>query len=159
MVYSRQAGAETPLERIELGALLTGIVETYPQFSSAEVMLAGEIPAVSGNAAPLAQCFSNLFDNGIKFVAPGVRPQINVWAETTDSRVRVFVADNGIGIPPSQWDKIFGIFYRINQSHAGTGIGLSVVKKAVERMGGSISLRSEVGQGSTFCVELQRAQP
>jgi signal transduction histidine kinase len=80
-----------------------------------------------------------------------------VWTEPWDHHVRLFVQDNGIGIVPDQREKIFGIFQQVNKSYEGTGIGLAIVKKAVERMGGTVGLNSAPGQGSTFWIELRRA--
>ena len=160
LMFSRISRAETPLEWVDLHALLAGILESYPQFdsASADVKIIGKISPVRGNRGALSQCLSNLIDNGIKFAAPGTRPEVTVWAEAQGPRVRIFIKDNGIGIAAGQLEKIFGIFYRIDQTKAGTGIGLSVVKKAVERMGGSVGVASEVGKGSTFYLDLERAE-
>jgi signal transduction histidine kinase len=70
--------------------------------------------------------------------------------------MRLFFKDNGLGIPPAAHQKIFGIFERVSNNYEGTGIGLSIVKKGIERMGGSVGLESEPGKGSTFWLELQR---
>jgi signal transduction histidine kinase len=93
--------------------------------------------------------------NAVKFVSTGKRPQVEVWAEPRADRVRFFVRDNGIGIALDQHEKIFAIFQQVNKDFEGTGIGLSIVKKAVERMGGSIGIDSELGQGSTFWIDLR----
>ena len=75
--------------------------------------------------------------------------------------MRVFVKDNGIGIPEEYHDRIFGIFERLHseQSYSGTGIGLAIVSKAVERMNGTVGFESEPGKGSTFWVDLRLAEP
>ena len=67
--------------------------------------------------------------------------------------------DNGIGIAPDQFEKIFAIFQRVNKGYEGTGIGLAIVKKAIERMGGRVGLVSEPGAGSTFWIELKAVPP
>jgi signal transduction histidine kinase len=113
---------------------------------------------VLANEAALTQCFSNLIGNAIKFVRPGEIPRVQIWAETRGDRVRVFVRDNGIGIEKEAHEKIFHIFYQLNRSFDGTGIGLSIVRKAAERMGGSVGLESEPGRGSTFHLELNLAK-
>ncbi len=103
------------------------------------------------------QIFSNIIGNGVKFVAEGIKPRLRIWAEQDLTQVRLSVEDNGIGIAADQQEKIFGIFQQVNRSFEGTGIGLAIVKKAVERLGGRVGLQSEPGRGSTFWVELQLA--
>lgn len=73
--------------------------------------------------------------------------------------MRIWVEDNGIGISPQNYERIFGLFQRLNKSFEGTGIGLSIVSRAVERMGGAVGLLSEEGAGSKFWVELKEAEP
>jgi signal transduction histidine kinase len=159
LVYSRISRNEIPLERVELGAFLTGILESYPQFSSAnaDFEVVPPLAAVAANSAALTQCVSNLLGNAIKFVRPGVKPVIKIWTETHAARVRLFVRDNGLGIDPAVQEKIFGIFYQVDARRGGTGIGLSVVRKAAERMGGTVGVESSPGGGSTFWIELVRA--
>ncbi len=161
LVYSRVAREEMPFERIELGSFIVGILESYPQFDSDHAKIEVSVPlaAVRANPAALTQCVSNLIGNAIKFVAPGVKPHIRIWTELgADSRVRLFIRDNGIGIPEKAQKKIFGIFNQLDSSRGGTGIGLAVVRKAAERQGGSISVESEPGKGSTFRLELNSAR-
>jgi len=161
LVYSRLARTEMPTERIELGSFVAGIVESYPQFDAAHARIEIAVPlaAVRANPAALTQCVSNLLDNAIKFVAPGVQPHVRVWTETSPGGpVQLFIRDNAVGISESLVKKIFGTFYQIDPSRGGTGIGLAVVRKAAERMGGSVSVVSEQGKGSTFRLELKPAR-
>jgi PAS domain S-box-containing protein len=157
--YSRMARGEAPREVVDVEELLRGIIETYPMFApdKAEIVLDGPFPVVCGNEAMLMQIFSNLFGNAVKFVTPGVKPRIRVRAEVFPDRVRFFVEDNGIGIPANQHEKIFGIFQKLSRDFDGTGIGLAIVKKAVERMDGRVGVESEPGRGSTFWIEMPRA--
>jgi signal transduction histidine kinase len=103
------------------------------------------------------QILTNLFTNGVKFVAPGVQPRIQVRTERRDGRIRLWVEDNGIGIAPEHHKRIFTMFERLHttRDYPGTGIGLTIVKRAVERMGGSVGLESTAGRGSRFWVELK----
>ncbi len=159
LTYSRAVRGDSSLERIQLEPLLRSIVETYPMFvpQKADVVLQGSFPAVLGNEAMLTQIFSNLLGNAVKFVGPNVKPRIRVWVEPVGGRIRLFFRDNGIGIEPEKHRDIFRIFEQADRSYGGTGIGLSIVKKAVERMGGDVGVSSEPGRGSTFWIDLQQA--
>ena len=104
--------------------------------------------------------FNNLLSNAIKFSRPDVPSKVRVWADKSslpnESFVKVFFQDNGIGIARENLHKIFGAFQRLHPSekYPGTGIGLAIVRKGIERMGGSVGLESEPGKGSTFWIEL-----
>lgn len=159
--YSRVVRGEWPLEAVDLAQLLQGIADTYPSLApeKADILLEDSIPPVLGSEAMLMQVFSNLLGNAVKFVPAGTRPTIRVWAEPRGDRVRIFVKDNGIGIAPEEHQKIFGIFHQATKGYEGTGIGLAIVKKAAERMNGTVGLESRVGEGTTFWVEFQRVTP
>jgi len=155
--YSKIIRGSFPMERVDIQGLLSDIIESYPNLSqdNATVVLEDGLPIVRGNRASLVQCFSNILGNAVKFVSPGTKPQIRVWAERHDSSIRILIKDNGIGIAPDQHDKIFSIFEQVNKNYSGTGIGLAIVKKAVERMGGKVGLISSLETGSTFWIELK----
>ncbi len=159
--YGRIARADVSLAPVDAGTLLRGMLETYPTFQPphADVELTGNIPRVLANEAALTQCLSNLLGNAVKFVAPGVTPRVRVWAEPRDLRVRLFFQDNGIGIEKEAHEKIFEMFQRLSKRYDGTGVGLTIVKKAVEKMGGKVGLESEPDKGSTFWIELLAATP
>jgi len=110
------------------------------------------LPTVSGDPTQLTQIFQNLFSNAIKFRRPEEAPRIHVSAARQDSAWRFSVRDNGIGIEPRYFDRIFIIFQRLHgrEDYPGTGIGLAVCKKIVERHGGRIWVDSEPGKGTTF---------
>lgn len=121
------------------------------------------LPDVLAHPTLLAQVVNNLLTNAVKFVTPGVAPAIKVWAErclTPQSMVRLSIQDNGIGIAPDDQERIFRLFERgyVQHRYAGTGIGLAIVRKGVERMGGHIGLESTVGVGSRFWVELPESE-
>lgn len=155
--YSQVVSADLILEPVDLEKLIQGIVESYPNLQPphSEVTLKGRFTTVLGNQAALTQCFSNLLGNAVKFVAPDVNPQVCVWSEPRPGFLRVLIQDNGIGIPDHAHDRIFTIFQRLSRSYEGTGIGLAIVKKAIERMGGSVGFDSEPGKGTTFWLDLQ----
>jgi signal transduction histidine kinase len=113
-----------------------------------------------GNEALLAQCVSNLLSNGAKFVSPGTTPRLEVSAEAIKKdSIRVWFKDNGIGVAPENHDRIFGLFERIHPvgEYEGTGIGLTIVRKAIERMGAQVGFDSKPGHGSNFWILLKKA--
>lgn len=114
---------------------------------------------VLANPASLHLVLTNLLSNALKFVAPGVQPRVRVWTELSAQYIRLWVEDNGIGIPPEHMDRIFGIFQRLHprDKYPGTGMGLAIVKRAAERMGGRAGVESIPGQGSRFWVDLKPA--
>jgi signal transduction histidine kinase len=104
----------------------------------------------------MTQVVSNLVGNAIKFCSPEVSPRITIWTEARGETVRIWVEDNGIGIKPEHQERIWGMFERIHPQnrYEGTGIGLAIVRKAVEKMDGSVGLESDGVRGSKFWVEL-----
>ena len=118
------------------------------------------LPTVRADEMQLIQLFQNLVGNAIKYQSPGV-PQVQISAAKNGEKKWLFsVQDNGLGIDPQYFEKIFGMFQRLHkrQEFAGTGIGLAICKKIVERHGGSISVESQPGQGSTFRFTLEGSE-
>jgi PAS domain S-box-containing protein len=156
--YTRILHLQMPVEAVDLGRLIRGLIESYPNLhpDTAEICLEEPLPVVLGSESLLTQCFSNLLGNAVKFVAPGARPCIRVRAEPArDQSVRIWVEDNGIGIPDGVNDRLFGMFQRFNTDFEGTGIGLAIVRKVTEQMGGTVGVESELGRGSRFWVQLR----
>ena len=119
-------------------------------------MLERPLPRVLGNAAVLSQVFHNLLGNAVKFTRPDEPPRVRCRAESVEGRVRLVFEDNGIGIEARYLDKIFRPFEKLHppSRYAGTGIGLAIVQRGVERMGGRVGVESTLGRGSTFWIEL-----
>ena len=110
------------------------------------------LPMVLADGIQLVQLFQNLIGNGIKYQRAGV-PRVHVAVSWNSRNKWIFaVKDNGIGIEPQYVERIFGMFQRLHkrEEFAGTGIGLAIAKKIIERHGGSISVESQPGEGSTF---------
>jgi signal transduction histidine kinase len=161
LTYSRLLRSEIVLQPINLHDLVPSIIATYPQLHSheAEIAIEGTLPIVLANEAGLTQCVSNLLSNAVKFATPGGATRIRVYADEIEGDSRVWIEDNGIGIDPRDQERIWNIFTRIGRAkdYDGTGIGLAIVRKAVERMNGTIGLESALGQGSRFWFRLRRA--
>jgi PAS domain S-box-containing protein len=159
--YSKVVKTELKLEPVAVQKLVEEIIESYPalQSATAQVTIVKPLPAVMANQAALTQCISNLLGNAVKFVAPGSVPQIRIWAEHREGWIRLWFEDRGIGIEKEAHDRIFQMFQRLHRpdKYEGTGIGLAIVRKAVERMGGNVGVESEPGQGSRFWLELKPA--
>jgi PAS domain S-box-containing protein len=157
--YSRVAHADLPLKTVDTARLLREILESYPNFQlpQAVIVVEEKLPPVLGNEAALTQCISNLLGNAVKFVPAGTQPRVRIFFSQDDSHVHLSFQDNGIGIEPDAQKRIFQLFQRHDRKYEGTGLGLAIVKKGVERMGGSVTLTSKSGQGSTFCLHLRRA--
>jgi PAS domain S-box-containing protein len=161
LTYSQISKGDVPMTPIDLERLMHDLLERYPHFSSdmARIEIASGLPRVRGNEALLTQCFSNLIGNAIKFVPVGRQPHVRIHAETRGNRVVVWVEDNGIGIAAENRERIFGIFERLHSAgtYEGTGIGLSIVRRTLDKMDGRAGVESDPGQGSRFWVELNVA--
>jgi len=159
--YTRVLHTRPSMESVDLDHLVRDIIDTLPngQPLKPEFEIRGPLPQVLGNPALLGQCVSNLLSNGAKFVAPGTTPRIEVSAETSpDDSLRVWFKDNGIGIAPEDQHRIFRLFERIHPvaQYEGTGIGLTIVRKAIERMGAQVGCESALGKGSSFWIQLKK---
>lgn len=118
------------------------------------------LPTVLADATQMEQLFQNLLANALKYRRPEVAPQVEVEAEDVPDApdlACVAVRDNGMGIPARDHERIFLMFQRLRGDVEGTGIGLAVCRRVVERHGGEIRVQSEDGQGSIFRVLLPRA--
>lgn len=162
LVYTRVARGTVNLKVVDVERLLRQIIVERPELQSpqAEIRIETPLEPVIGHEAHLTQCITNLLGNAVKFVAPGVQPHVRVRTEPRNGWVRLWFEDNGIGIPKEAQERIFGIFQRVHDEKAypGTGIGLAIVRKAAERMGGTAGVESEPGKGSRFWVELARGK-
>jgi signal transduction histidine kinase len=160
---SRMARIDMRLEPVDMEKLFRGVLDVYPNLQPphAEIRIESPLPPVLGNEAALTQSISNLLGNAVKFVAPDVLPQVRVWAQEKGDCIRFYFQDNGIGIAPDHQERIFNMFERLHSTtdYPGTGIGLAIVRKSVELMGGKAGVESEPGKGSTFWLELNRATP
>jgi PAS domain S-box-containing protein len=156
--YSKIVRGRLEVGPVDVGKLIREIITWYPSFHNgqADIRIEAPLPGMLANEAALTQVVSNLLDNAIKFVAPEIRPRVRVRAEQHAGTVRLWFEDNGIGIDRSAQARLFTIFGRLNspEHYEGTGIGLAIVRKSVERMGGGVGVESEPGSGSRFWIQL-----
>ena len=162
LLDTRVLHSEIKTETVDLDRLVRQVIELYPQLHAdrADIVIEGVLPRVLGNEASLAQCVSNLLTNAVKFVAPTTRPRVRIGAETMETDLRLWVEDNGIGIEPRYRERIFKMFERVphEAGYEDTGIGLAMVRKAVERMGGRIGIEGVPGEGSKFWIQLGKGK-
>lgn len=163
LAHSRLGREEISLSRVPLEEVVREVLDLLGaeiEATGAQVEAVPPLPPVTGNARILTQVLMNLVGNALRFVAPGVVPRVRISAAVLDGWVRIAVADNGIGVPEEYRDRIFLPLERLHgmERYPGTGMGLAIVRRGVERMGGRCGVESELGRGSTFWVELPAAQ-
>jgi len=156
--YSRVDRQDDPVESIDLNAVLEDVLaDLHVQIveSDAEVTVE-DLPRLRGDASQLRQLFQNLFDNAITY-SGDEPPQIHVSADRRNNNWVISVDDEGIGIDPKDQDRIFTVFNRLHshEAYEGTGIGLALCQRIVERHGGKIWVDSEPGEGATFSFTLR----
>jgi signal transduction histidine kinase len=157
--YSRVSRSDMGLTSVSLHEVAEEAleqVEADVATSGANVQVAPDLPMVMAHRVALVQSVANLIANGVKFMPVGRAPVIRIHAERENGHVRLWVEDNGIGIDAAHHERVFGVFERLHKSenYPGTGIGLAIVRKSVERMGGRVGVISAVGSGSRFWIDL-----
>ena len=171
--YGRLTHIEVPFSVVDLKVEIDRTLdELRAEILSrgAEIEVQKRLPKVVANPILLHQALHNLIDNGLKFMKPGVKPRLQIGTSRPDPKsnhktpatyTRLWIRDNGIGIDPSYKERIFKVFERLhaeNSLYPGTGIGLALVQKAVERMNGVVGVESVPGQGSLFWIELPQSR-
>ena len=161
LTYSKVSREDLRPQRVSLGRLVTDCVRQHIDFrdGGADIAIEHPLPDVLGHEPLIMQVVSNLIGNALKFVAPGTTPRVRIRSDSDPRSVRLWIEDNGIGVPPRYQKRIWGMFERAHQGggYAGTGIGLAIVRKAVERMGGQVGVESDGSSGSRFWVRLPSA--
>jgi signal transduction histidine kinase len=157
--FSRLGRTELRMQAVSLDQAVResiGRLEAEIDERQASVVVDGSLPDVMAHYGTLVQISANLISNAVKFVAPDVRPEVKIWAEPHEGSVRLWVEDNGIGIDGENQQEIFDVFSRLHgiESYPGTGIGLAIVARAVDRLGGTVGIESQLDKGSRFWVEL-----
>jgi signal transduction histidine kinase len=161
LAYSRMSQGEVDLRVVDLEGVMDEAVSSLLDAlreRGGQIAVERPLPAVLAHRPTLTQAVINLLANAVTFVEPGESPRVRVWGEKLDGRLRLWVADNGIGVAPEHQERIFGVFERLHgtEEYPGTGVGLAIVRKGVERMGGKVGVESRRGEGSRFWIELRR---
>jgi len=159
LTYSRLARSELPPVVIDLDEVTSEtltLVEREVRDRAVQVEVRSPLGVVHAHPVTVRQILANLIGNSLKFTASDRPPVLRIFTTRQAGFVRVWVEDNGIGVAEQFHEKIFGLFQRLHdaQSYPGTGIGLALVRKGAERMGGRAGVESAPGQGSRFWVEL-----
>jgi PAS domain S-box-containing protein len=162
--HSQLSRVEFRLTAVDLGSAVQEalkLLEGEIRVTKAIISVGGKMPTVIAQPSVLVQTIQNLLSNALKFTKDRRAPRIRVFSETIENKARLYVQDRGIGIEERHFDRIFEVFERLHsqESFSGTGIGLAIVKKAMERMKGKCGVDSKVGVGSRFWIELAAAEP
>jgi signal transduction histidine kinase len=161
LAYGRTARTQLTLVPVPVEAAWRSAIAQYEETitrRNARVEATSQLPSVIAHDVTLSQVLANLLSNALKFSRPGEQPVVRIRADINGTVTRLWVEDNGIGIAPEHHERIFRIFERLNgPAYTGTGIGLSIVRKGVERMNGRVGLRSAPGEGTSFWIELPKA--
>ena len=157
--YSRLSRADLPLSSISVRDVVGSVVQNLPPHLGQLTVSVDANLHVMAHYATFVQALVNLLDNALKFHAPDRSPQVSIKASPSAGMVRISITDNGIGIPSEYVNRVFAVFERLHTSdvYPGTGVGLAIVKRSMERMGGKVGVESRPGEGSTFWLELPRS--
>jgi PAS domain S-box-containing protein len=159
LAFTKVAHANLGLHSVSLDNAVRQVVESTPQLQApaAEVRIHMPLGKVLANVIGLQQCISNLLLNAAKYVAKDVTPLVNIRSETRGDMLRLWIEDNGIGIPAEEQANVFTIFQRSANArgYEGSGVGLAIVRRVAERLQGRAGVESEVGKGSRFWIEFK----
>jgi PAS domain S-box-containing protein len=154
LLYSRAGRVELERQNVDLGALVDGVTASLgPQIADADAVVeAGPLPVVRADESQMRQVLQNLISNAVKFRRPDRRSHVSVTAIRESDRWRIEIADNGIGIEEAYRERIFRMFQRLHprETYPGTGIGLALVERIVDRHGGRVGITGNPAGGSTF---------
>lgn len=162
LAYNRLSLPNLSLQPLNLNSVVNeALAQLELQIQQTQAQITVETPLLQmvGHYPTMVQVVANLLTNAIKFIPPGIQPQVRLWTEQRDQQVRLWVEDNGIGIAPENQNRIFRVFERLHaeETYPGTGIGLAIVRRALERMHGQTNVESNLGAGSRFWIELPAA--
>ena len=160
LAYSHLSRAQISVGPVSLSRVVAEAVSQVQKNSKepADIQVLEPLGEVEAHSPTLLQVLVNLLSNAVKFVNPGTRAMVRVHSEISERTVRLWIEDQGIGIAPEHQVRIFQPFERLHgiESYAGTGIGLAIVRKGIERMRGRVGVKSAVGEGAKFWFELPK---
>lgn len=157
---SRIGRATNPPEDVPFGELVKEALDQAAErirLKDIEVLVAHDLPTVHVDRMRILEVLGNLIENSVKYLESQSQPRIDIGYRLDGDQTVLFIRDNGIGIDPSQHDKIFGLFYKVDKKSEGAGAGLAIVKRIIEVHGGRIWIESELGKGCTVCFTLPSA--
>jgi len=129
----------------------------HEEVKNAKVTVKEDLPIVKVDRMRFVEVLVNLLENSVKYMGDQPQPEIEIGRRLDGGNTVFFVQDNGIGIDPSQHDKVFELCYKVDKSSDGTGAGMAIVKRIIEVHGGRIWIESELGKGCTVCFTLPLA--
>ena len=159
LAYSRLTQVEIRRYPVNLSDVISYILEQLQeqiQQRQAQIEVIEPLHTVIANQRILSQIITNILSNALKFVDPNAKPFIRIWTEKRDANVRLWIEDHGIGINSEHHERIFRVFERLHggETYPGTGIGLAIVRRGMERLRGQYGIESQLGSGSRFWIEL-----
>jgi two-component system sensor histidine kinase/response regulator len=160
--FSRVGRSKQPFSKTSLAEILENAVHTFAtviEDTKAEVKLASDLPEVMGAPMELLRLFDNLIGNALKYRTTERKPKVEIGWKNEGTAYLIWVKDNGIGMEPKDCERVFAMFQRLvtREQYEGTGIGLAVSRKIVERHGGRIWVESKPNEGSCFFIKLPKA--
>ncbi|HEY5826551.1 MAG TPA: HAMP domain-containing sensor histidine kinase [Cyclobacteriaceae bacterium] len=162
--YSRTSRKEIHPEEIKLIELINELKEKFvlqEDEDKIQLKISLASPVVFTDSTLLKIVMGNLFSNALKFQKkiPDHYPQISISSSESDNEIHIKVKDNGEGIPPEHVEKVFDMFYRATSRSPGSGLGLYIAREAIHRLGGRITVQTQYGEGSEFCIHLPKTLP
>jgi light-regulated signal transduction histidine kinase (bacteriophytochrome) len=162
LAFSRAGRKALALQEVDLKKLVSTILEEIrPDLAGRDIrFVVGDLPSCYADPALLGQVYRNLIGNAVKFTGTKESAEITIGSDGTKGYPEYFVRDNGIGFDMKYVDKLFGVFERLNapEAYDGNGVGLAIVRRIVERHGGTIRAEGVPGAGATFSFTLGRDQ-
>lgn len=156
--YSQISRIEVTIRRLDLNKIVAeSVAETKKNSPQAEIQVQMPLEAARGDRALVSQCVGQLLDNAVKFVAKGTLPVVKIWTERLGPDVRLWIEDNGLGIRPEHRGRIFQLFEQVHAQSAapGIGVGLAIVRRAMEKMEGAVGVEASPEGGSRFWLSLR----